>query len=192
MTRGPTRRPANELAAFENATAPGTAGDDERRPRQGDVPRRRRHLAAAAGERANLHERFWGQVVRWVVGNDLPAGGQFVRSAPTSRSTSTASPPLVTARVFDKHLAPLKGQKIKVIASSLGKRGNGDRPAGSRVEADMAEIDRIARPVPRHPRATSPSGQVEISLAGGDVPQLLARRPDRQPENAHRSKCRRA
>ena len=40
----------------------------------------------------DLHRRFWGQVVRWAVGNDLPAGGKFVRfGAPTNTATSAAS-----------------------------------------------------------------------------------------------------
>ncbi|HEY4329250.1 MAG TPA: hypothetical protein VGN88_05905 [Phycisphaerae bacterium] len=28
---------------------------------------------------ANLHDRFWGQVLNWAVGSDLPAGGKYVR-----------------------------------------------------------------------------------------------------------------
>jgi hypothetical protein len=125
----------------------------------------------------NLHERFWGQVIRWVVGNDLPAGGQFVKFGTDKPRYVDGESAVVTARVFDKHLAPLKNQQLKVVARQLGRDGSAaGAGAPARVEADMAETPES----PGQYRATLgnlPSGRVEISIEGGDVQQLLSDDP---------------
>jgi hypothetical protein len=125
----------------------------------------------------NLHERFWGQVIRWVVGNDLPAGGQFVRFGSDKPRYIGGEAAVVTARLRDIHLAPLKDQSVKVVARVLPNSGAPSDPgAPTRVEAEMTEVP----DAPGEYRAVLgnlPSGVVELSLTGGDVAGLMANDP---------------
>ena len=108
----------------------------------------------------NLHERFWGQVVRWVVGNDLPAGGQFVRFGSDKPKYVDGEPAVITAKLKKKDFAPLSDAKVKVVARQLSASGAG-RPRRSRDDRDP----RFPRPVPRHPR--QPAGRAGRAVAGG-------------------------
>ncbi len=49
----------------------------------------------------NLHERFWGQVVRWAVGNDLPAGGKLVKFG-TNKPRYVGGEPVMLPQEFSK------------------------------------------------------------------------------------------
>ncbi len=71
----------------------------------------------------NLHERFWGQVIRWVVSDELPAGGQFVSFGSDKPRYVGGEAAVVTARIRNIHLAPLGGQQVKVVARVLPNSG---------------------------------------------------------------------
>ena len=86
----------------------------------------------------NLHERFWGQVIRWVVGNDLPAGGQFVRFGSDKPRYVGGEAAVVTARVLRQ--APGAPQRPAV---------QGRRPRSCPAPAP-------ALPTPAPPRGSRP------------------------------------
>jgi hypothetical protein len=117
----------------------------------------------------NPHERFWGQVIRWVVGNELPAGGKLVRFGTDKPRYVAGEPVVVTARLVGEDYAPLKGQKVKAVA-----RVGADAGAKPVAEADLIELP----DAPGYYRATLggvPAGRVDVSLQGGPVEQLLAK-----------------
>lgn len=122
----------------------------------------------------NLHERFWGQVIRWVVGGDLPAGGQYVRFGSDKPRYVGGESAIVTAKVLDKKFAPLKGQQIKVVARTAGATGGA--AAQNKVEAEMVEVA-DAPGMYRAVVGNLPNGQVELSLVGPEVEQLLLNDP---------------
>ncbi|MDB5295743.1 MAG: hypothetical protein JWO31_1726, partial [Phycisphaerales bacterium] len=134
---------------------------------------------------ADYHERFWQQVVRWTVGTDLPAGGQWVRFGSDKPRYVGGEQAVVTARVVDKTLAPQRGLKVKVRArvvgpdSSAGPTAPGAPPAtgpAAVVEAEMAEVP----DAPGRYQATLgnlPPGRVELTLIGLEVEALLADDP---------------
>jgi hypothetical protein len=114
----------------------------------------------------NPHERFWGQVIRWVVDNELPAGGKLVRFGTDKPRYVAGDSVVVTARLLGEDFAPLQGQKVKVVA----------RGGASTAQADMAEIPGA----PGYYRGTLgglPAGRVELSLQGDAVGQLFAKDP---------------
>jgi hypothetical protein len=115
----------------------------------------------------NPHERFWGQVIRWVVDNELPAGGKLVRFGTDKPRYVAGDNVVVTARLLGEDFAPVPGQKLKVVAHG---------PDATKVvaQADLAELP----DAPGYYRATLgglPAGRVELSLQGDTVEQLLAK-----------------
>ena len=117
----------------------------------------------------NPHERFWGQVIRWVVGNELPAGGKLVRFGTDKPRYVVGEPLVVTARLVGEDFSPLKRQKVKAVV-----RAAPDAGAKVVAESDLAEIP----DAPGFYRATLggiPTGRVDVSLQGGPVEQLLAK-----------------
>jgi hypothetical protein len=116
----------------------------------------------------NLHERFWGQAVRWAVGDDLPAGGRLVKFGTDKPRYVAGEPVTVTARLLGKDLAPLGGKTVKVLA-----RGGDGKPLS---ETPMTELPAI----PGYYKATLgalPAGRVELTLAGPEVEANLAADP---------------
>jgi hypothetical protein len=114
----------------------------------------------------DLHERFWGQVMRWVVGSDLPAGGKFVRFGTNKPKYADGEPTHVTARVLKEDLTPLTGQHFKVIARMAGD----DKIVH---DADMEDSPQT----PGFYHATLPNlppGQIELTLAGPEIERLLS------------------
>ncbi|CAA9378309.1 MAG: hypothetical protein AVDCRST_MAG64-445 [uncultured Phycisphaerae bacterium] len=118
----------------------------------------------------NLHERLWGQVVRWVVGNDLPAGGRLVKFGTDKPRYVAGDAVTVTARVLGKDMAPLTGKQVKVVAKAVPADGKGE---GKRLnETTLVE----SAEAPGYYKATLsglPAGRVELALAGKEVEQLL-------------------
>lgn len=124
----------------------------------------------------NYHERFWGQVIRWVVSGDPPAGGRYVRFGTDKPRYVGGEPAQVVARIVDKKLEPLKGLKVRVIAKVLSPTGQVAPGSKAQVEAEMSEIPDS----PGQYRATLgnlPNGQVELTFHGAEVEQLLADDP---------------
>ncbi len=118
----------------------------------------------------NLHERFWGQVVRWVVGDDLPAGGRLVKFGADKPRYAAGEPVTVTARLLaPKDATPLLGKDVKVVAKSAGGR--------QLSETRLTEIP----DAPGYYKCTIPAGlpqgRVELSLAGDEVEKSLAADP---------------
>jgi hypothetical protein len=112
----------------------------------------------------NLHERFWGQFIRWVVGSDLPSGGKFVRFGTNKPKYADGEPIHVNARVLKEDLTPLTGQHFKVVAKS----------ANGTILHDAELVDSPQTPGFYHATLPNlPAGQIELTLAGGEVEQLL-------------------
>lgn len=139
----------------------------------------------------NYHERFWGQFVRWAVDNTLPAGGKYVRFGSDKPRYVGGEQALVTAKIVNKDLVPQAGLKVKVLAkvlsdptggtgaTGLGANGSGGAtqpsasPAKLQTEAEMVEVPGA----PGRYQAVLgdlPAGQVELSLHGAEVEQLLS------------------
>jgi hypothetical protein len=113
---------------------------------------------------ANPHERFWGQVIRWVVASDLPAGGKRVRFGTDKPRYVAGEPVVVTARLLGEDFAPLRGQKLHAVARSA--------QSAVAAQADLAELPDS----PGYYRATLggiPAGAVTVSLEGDSIGPLL-------------------
>jgi hypothetical protein len=112
----------------------------------------------------NPHERFWGQVIRWVVGNELPAGGKRLRFGTDKPRYVAGEGVVVTARLFGEDYAPLRGQKLTAVV-----RGAGAEPV---ARADLSELPEA----PGYYRASLagiPPGAAVLSLEGETVGPLL-------------------
>ncbi|HUO10793.1 MAG TPA: hypothetical protein VM008_21000 [Phycisphaerae bacterium] len=113
----------------------------------------------------NAHDRFWGQVLRWAVGSDLPAGGKYVRFGASQPTYQQGQPVTITARVLKEDLTPYTGLSFYAHAVPV-KSGD------STVDAHFVE----SAEAPGYYRATLgglPAGDVEISLQGPEVERLL-------------------
>ncbi|MDB5356746.1 MAG: hypothetical protein JWN24_3199 [Phycisphaerales bacterium] len=126
-------------------------------------------------EGENLTDRFWGQVIRWVVQSDLPAGGRFVRFGTSKPRYTAGDAVVVTARLLKEDFTPLTGQKFKMIARSVTQKNaaTGQVQGGAVVAtADAAEVPEA----PGYYRATLSgvkAGAVEITLQGQGVEKAL-------------------
>ena len=113
----------------------------------------------------NPHERFWGQVIRWVVDNELPAGGKLARFGTDKPRYVAGEAVVFTARLLGEDFNPLTGQKLKAVA-----RGPGGQ--------DVAQVELRELPeAPGYYRATLqgvPAGRVELSLQGEAAERLLS------------------
>lgn len=119
----------------------------------------------------NAHDRFWGQVLRWAVGSDLPAGGKFVRFGASQQRYSQDQPVVIVARVLREDLTPATGLGFSAVARLTGK-GAPATGASPAVEARFVESPET----PGYYRATLgglPAGENEISLRGSEVERLL-------------------
>ncbi|HSU68355.1 MAG TPA: hypothetical protein VLJ39_15860 [Tepidisphaeraceae bacterium] len=113
----------------------------------------------------DLHRRFWGQVVRWAAGNDLPAGGKFVKFGANKHSYIGGEPVVITARVLKEDFTPMDGQSFKIFAN---------RKSGGQVgEATMIEAPAEGAGIYRG-TMTLPAGDYSLSVHGGDPERLLA------------------
>ena len=115
----------------------------------------------------NAHERFWGQVVRFVVDQELPAGGKRLRYGTDKTRYVAGESVVVTARLMGEDFGARTGEKLKVVARSA------DKAVG---QADLVELP----DAPGYYRATLgglPAGKVELSLQGEAADDLLAKDP---------------
>ncbi len=123
-----------------------------------------------------MHERFWGQVLRWAVGSDLPAGGKYVRFGANQPVYSQDQPAIITARVLRDDLTPYTGLAFSAVArpAQIGTAASTESSALSpqnSVEARFTPMES-----PGYYTATLgglPLGDVEISLKGAEVERLL-------------------
>ena len=119
----------------------------------------------------NVHDRFWGQVLRWAVGSDLPAGGKFVRFGASQPTYAQGQPVTITARVLREDLTPNTGLDFSAIARPYSKNG-GTSSSQNSVEGRFIESPET----PGYYHATLgglPAGDNEISLQGAEVERLL-------------------
>jgi hypothetical protein len=116
----------------------------------------------------DLHRRFWGQVVRWAVGNDLAAGGKFVKFGSNKHSYIGGEPIVITARVLKEDFTPFEGQPFKIVASRKDGPSNAQAGEATMVEAP-AEGPGIYRGT-----LTLPAGSYAMSVRGGEPERLLA------------------
>ncbi|HTV46807.1 MAG TPA: VWA domain-containing protein [Phycisphaerae bacterium] len=127
-------------------------------------------LRYVAGE--NVFDDFWAQVVRWCSGNDLPAGGKFVRFG-TDKDTYTYGDPVhVAARVLGDNLLPLSGLTFQVTATPSG---------AATIETQATSAPMLAsNSGPGFYSGTLsglPPGHYSIRLQGGGVDQRLRADP---------------
>ena len=118
----------------------------------------------------NVHDRFWGQVLRWAVGSDLPAGGKFVRFGASQPTYAEGQPVTITARILQENLVPYTGLSFSAIARPT--QSSSLSPQSSSVEGRFIE----SPDTPGYYRATLgglPPGDNEISLQGPEVERLL-------------------
>jgi hypothetical protein len=119
----------------------------------------------------NVHDRFWGQVLRWAVGSDLPAGGKFVRFGASQPTYAEGQPVTLTARILKEDLTPNTGLTFSAIARPSSPQ-HSEFSTQNSVEAHFIE----SPDTPGYYRATLgglPPGDNEISLQGPEVERLL-------------------
>lgn len=127
----------------------------------------------------NLHERFWGQVIRWVVQSDLPAGGKFVRFGASKPRYLAGDSVVVTIRMTNESFSPLTGQQFKVVARDVMPKD----PAAGKVTggATVATADAVEAPEsPGLYRATLSGlkpGGYQIELQGDPIEKFLRSDP---------------
>lgn len=123
------------------------------------------------------HDRFWGQLVRWAVGSDLPAGGKYVRFGTNRPRYAQGDPITVTARVFREDLVPYSGLNFSAVAKPVAGRAGTTNPAPGAPASAISEARFVETPeAPGYYRATLgglPAGDVEITLRGAQVERLL-------------------
>ena len=118
----------------------------------------------------NLHDRFWGQVLNWAVGSDLPAGGKYVRFGANQPTYEQTQPVIITARVLKDDLTPYTGLSFSAVARAV-RGASGENAPGNSVEARFEPMES-----PGYYQATLsglPIGDDEISLKGAEVERLL-------------------
>lgn len=123
----------------------------------------------------NLQDRFWGRVLRWASGSDLPAGGKYVRFGSNRPRYAAGEPVVVTARVLREDLTPATGMDFSVTAKLLPARdAQGPNAASARIVGEAKFVETVE--APGYYRATLnglPPGELELTLSGGVVERLL-------------------
>jgi hypothetical protein len=125
----------------------------------------------------NLQDRFWGQVIRWAAGNELPAGGAQLRFGTDKPSYTQGESLILTARLNNPDHSPLTGQSIEVVAqvNPAATTQPASQPITSREFATAKLIEVPDAPgVYRATLAGLPAGAVELSLRGPSTEALLA------------------
>lgn len=131
----------------------------------------------------NLADRFWGQLVRFVVQSDLPAGGKFVRFGTSKPRYIYGDPVIVNVRLLNPDFTLMKDQKFKVVARNLKPIDPSATQAATHV-AGQLKGDKIIAMADAVENPASPGtysaaligidpGGIEISLQGEAVEKLL-------------------
>jgi hypothetical protein len=124
-------------------------------------------------EGENLHERFWGQLVRWASGSDLPAGGRLVHFGVDKPRAIAGEDIQVSARVLNPDLTPWTGEPFQVVAQLAGKTVAEARMRPSLQSAGFYQA-RLGK---------LPPGDIELHLSGDAIEKLLSDDPDATQKN---------
>ena len=107
---------------------------------------------------------FWGQMIRWVAGSDMPAGGKLVRFGVDKPRTIAGEAIHISARLLSNEFTPVAGEKIAAVVHSAGHdvaRGkledSGDTPG--LYHAQLPNL---------------PAGSYELSLEGPAIGRLMS------------------
>lgn len=133
----------------------------------------------------NLQDQFWGQVIRWAAGSELPAGGKLVRFGTDKPRYGEGEEAIVTARLLRSDLTPLTGEKFEAVVRLIPRRAEpATQPATQSAVVPVDEGRIIARtPMVESPGAPGyytahlpnlPAGTLEFSVAGAEVEAMLA------------------
>lgn len=174
----PSRRPDNNLAP--PAPPPGSLAAARRNSLLSSLNiglGKSLHLASDQSWRLrqvqghNIHDRFWGQVVRWAVGSELPAGGKFVRFGASRARYAQGEPVTITAKILKEDLTPYTGLAISATAR-FAPTAPSAPPTPILATASLSE----SPDAPGYYRGTlgglSP-GDLEISLQSPETDRLL-------------------
>jgi len=113
----------------------------------------------------DVHRKFWGQVVRWAVGNDLPAGGKFVKFGTNKHSYIGGESIVISARVLKEDFSPLQGGSFEMIATAK----DGSQAGAATMVPAPSEGAGIYRG-----SLTLPAGSFTLSVHGGEPERLLS------------------
>ncbi len=113
-----------------------------------------------------IHHRFWGQLIRWGAGENLPTGTGSVRMGTDKLTTEPGGKVTVSARLTDEELRPVIDADVSVNIY-LGK----ERVLKRKLEFNegsngmyQTEIESLTTP-----------GDYRMELSGPEVDRLLAR-----------------
>ena len=124
----------------------------------------------------DVHRRFWGQVIRWAAGSELPAGNRFVRFGTDKHTYVDGESVSITARVLDQQFMPLESASFDMVAT----RSDGTQASKvtmSPAPSDGAGMYRGSMPLP--------AGDFTLGVRGGEPQRLLD--ADNSVDTAHRS-----
>ncbi len=128
----------------------------------------------------NMHERFWGQVLRWAVGSDLPAGGKFVRFGSNQPVYAQDQPAIITARILRDDLTPYTGLAFSAVAKPAQSAPASTTESSALTSQSSVEARFTPMESPGYYTATLgglPLGDVEIALKGAEVQRLFDNDP---------------
>lgn len=112
------------------------------------------------------HHRFWGQLLRWGAGENLPTGTNLVRMGTDRFTCEPGDRPRVSARLLDEQFRPLAGKEVTVTVwrgdERVMKRDLEWLPDSNGMYA--ADLDPISEP-----------GDYRLELSGDEVTELLAK-----------------
>ena len=113
-----------------------------------------------------LHHQFWGQIIRWSVGERLAAGTDLVRMGTDRTLYHSGDPIVVQARLLDEQRNPVTDQSVKavVLEDDIPVRTIDLVPQDDRPGLLQAEIRDLDEP-----------GKYRVELQGVIVNDLLTR-----------------
>lgn len=119
-------------------------------------------LRSKHGDR--YHYKFWGQLLRWAVRGELPAGTEHVRLGTDQTRYALHAPVTVTARLLNTDRTPVADAQVAAVVSRDGQavlrrrlEYRSDQPGV--YSADIGEL---------------PPGDYSVELQGPDVERILA------------------
>jgi hypothetical protein len=111
------------------------------------------------------HYKFWGQLLRWAAGPQLPAGTEQVRLGTDRTRYGLDTPVRITARLVDTERTPVGGADVRARITR-----NGVTVARPTLEYDPLQPGTYTAAV----SGLAP-GSYQVQVTGRDVEELLAR-----------------